>query len=73
MWVMLYWFSAAGPVGSVRFYKDARGIGCGKPGTEDERVTVTSQWSPTPLGVVIFPREVYKMPHECVYCKLLYH
>ncbi|KIJ34261.1 hypothetical protein M422DRAFT_182277, partial [Sphaerobolus stellatus SS14] len=58
-WVMLYWISIAGPVGSVRYYKE------NKPGTGDagsEAVKVNLATSKVPIGVSVFPKELFKPP-----------
>ncbi|KIJ29048.1 hypothetical protein M422DRAFT_269573 [Sphaerobolus stellatus SS14] len=58
-WVMLYWISIAGPVGSVRYYKE------NKPGPSDagsEATKVNLATSKVPIGVSVFPKELFKPP-----------
>ncbi|KZT34598.1 alpha/beta-hydrolase [Sistotremastrum suecicum HHB10207 ss-3] len=57
-WVMLYWIN--GPVGSLRYYKEAK-----TPYLKtDERTYVVSQYTNVPLGVSVFPNEVFRFPHD---------
>jgi len=60
-WVMLYWISNAGPVGSVRYYKEG-GFTEGAEGKEVQRIV--EAYSNVPLGVSVFKGEVYKFPDE---------
>lgn len=57
-WVMLYWIN--GPVGSLRYYKEAKTL----YGKAEEQSYVVDQWSDVPLGVSVFPKEVFRFPHE---------
>jgi hypothetical protein len=58
-WVVLYWISNAGPVGSVRYYKEAH-----FDDTNGEVAQVVRAHSNVPLGVSVFRKEVYKFPDE---------
>jgi len=60
-WIMLYWVSTAGPVGSVRYYKEN---GAGNP--TGEIYQVCSARSKIPLGVSVFKKELFKFPSEFV-------
>ena len=56
---MLYWISNAGPVGGVRYYKEASfGVARGNA------AQVVQTCSKVPLGVSVFRRELYKFPDE---------
>jgi hypothetical protein len=59
-WVMLYWISNAGPVGSVRYYKEAKF----PDPINGDAAQVVRAYSNVPLGVSAFPKEVYKFPAE---------
>ncbi|KAH8077022.1 alpha/beta-hydrolase [Cristinia sonorae] len=49
-WVSIYWFSRAGPMAASRIY------------AEFVRVGGIPPWSPVPLGVSYFPKEVMPVP-----------
>ncbi|KAF8586000.1 alpha/beta-hydrolase [Ramaria rubella] len=57
-WVMLYWISTTGPVGGLRYYKEA-GIA-----THGEAAAVIAAHSNVPLGVSVFRKELYKFPDD---------
>ncbi|KZT34596.1 alpha/beta-hydrolase [Sistotremastrum suecicum HHB10207 ss-3] len=54
-WVMLYWIP--GPVGSVRYYKESVRV-------TDWRTYCLKTWSPVPMGVSVFPKELFVPPHD---------
>lgn len=56
---MLYWISTAGPVGGVRYYKEAN-FG----GVNGDAAQVINAYSMVPLGVSVFRHELYKFPDE---------
>ncbi|EMD33630.1 hypothetical protein CERSUDRAFT_117746 [Gelatoporia subvermispora B] len=49
-WVSIYWFSRAGPAASVRIY------------CERVRAEYHDWWSPIPLGISFFPKELGAVP-----------
>ena len=60
-WVMLYWISDAGPVGSLRYYKEAM-----LADSDSEVRQIVQAYSNVPLGVSLFPKELFKFPAEYV-------
>jgi hypothetical protein len=61
-WVMLYWVSHGGPAPALRYYKES----LNKYEEVAEREICMSQYSPTPFGVSVFPKEIFLFPLECV-------
>jgi len=61
---MLYWILIAGPVGSVRYYKENK-PGPGDAGREAMKVNLAT--SKVPIGVSVFPKELFKPPEGCVF------
>lgn len=53
-WVSIYWFSRAGPAASVRIYYEMLHAGI----LDD----IYSWWSPIPLGLSFFPKELIVVP-----------
>ncbi|KIJ34260.1 hypothetical protein M422DRAFT_782904 [Sphaerobolus stellatus SS14] len=56
-WVMLYWISDSGPVGSLRYYKESQ-----LAKADGEFIEVISSVCEVPIGVSAFPKELYKFP-----------
>jgi len=61
-WVMLYWVSNAGPVGGLRYYKEAGFTGGDAP--TGELVEIVQARSSVPLGVTVFTGECFKFPDD---------
>ncbi|OCH86439.1 alpha/beta-hydrolase [Obba rivulosa] len=53
-WVSIYWFSRAGPAASVRIYYETKHAG--------DQDNIYSWWSPVPLGLSFFPKELVVIP-----------
>ncbi|CAE6468223.1 unnamed protein product [Rhizoctonia solani] len=61
-WTMLYWIN--GPAGGFRYYKESPFTGGGDPASREMLERIKSTWSPTPLGLSSFPKELGRFPLE---------
>ncbi|KZT07566.1 alpha/beta-hydrolase [Laetiporus sulphureus 93-53] len=52
-WISIYWFSRAGPAASIRIYFET---------TQNGDLMPEAKWSPIPLGISFFPKELVVVP-----------
>jgi hypothetical protein len=58
-WITLYWVSRAGPVGTVRYYKENL-----LSVREGESTEVIAGYIKVPLAASLFPKEIISLPDE---------
>ncbi|CAE6451764.1 unnamed protein product [Rhizoctonia solani] len=62
-WTMLYWIN--GPAGGFRYYKENPLADPPRDSVQKaEMDSLRLTWSPTPLGVTLFPKDLVKLPLE---------